>query len=186
MFTKKNLIILIGRHALIASSVVIITVVIVSTLAYQIKNISNDVIKSRALTMATEKRIELLTTLNRDTQLVGNNATVIDHAFISSDNILDFISNLEKIAIKNATTQGYHFDNPAPAGITAPFPLSTVNYQNTLAFSSPSFISYLKDLEGLPYFTKITNFNITSQDKLGWLGASSISFNAVLYTKTAQ
>lgn len=188
MFTKKNLFILVGRHALIMFAAVGITIIVLLFFTKKIELITSTVIKNRNLVSMLEKRTELFSTLKRDTLLVGTNDKQIESAFPPADNILEFISVLDSLALKNGVTQSFHFDNPTPASdITAPFPLSIIGYSNSISGGNVSFLSnYLKGFEGLPYFTKINSLNITSSDETGWHGASTASFRAVLYTKAIQ
>lgn len=186
MFTTRNLIVLIGRHAIIAAVAVAIAAVASYLLTREIARVSDAVVQNRHLATTLEKRTELFSTLARDAQVVGTNDIVIERAFISSDNILEFISSLESLALKNGATQSFHFDNPIPSPVPAPFPLSTIGYTNSLSLNVLAFANYLKDFDTLPYFTKIESLTITSGDPAGWRGTSNISFRATLYAKTAQ
>ncbi len=186
MFTTKNLLILIGRHAAIALTAIGITLIASLLLAREITRISDAVIQDRHLATTLEKRTELFSTIANDAQIVGNGDTLIEHTFIPSDNIFEFISVLESLALKNGATQSFQFENPVPSPVLAPFPLSTIGYANTLSLNVSTLTNYLKDFEQLPYFTKMENLTISSQDPLGWRGASSVSFRATLYTKAAQ
>jgi len=186
MFTTRNLIILIGRHAAIAAGVVLVSVIASYFLANAITNVSNTVIQNRHLASTLEKRTELFSTLARDIQVIDKNDTFFEQAFLPSDNILEFISVLESIALKNGATQSFSFDTPSPSPFSSPFPISTIGYTNRLSLNVFTFTNYFKDFETLPYFTKIENLTITSGDPAGWRGASSVSFRATLYTKTTQ
>lgn len=186
MFTTKNLLMLIGRHAAVALAAVGVATVASYFLAREITRISNTVIQNRHLATSLERRTELFSTIARDIEILGKNDTLIENAFVPSDSIFEFISALESIALKNGATQSFRFDNPVPSPVAAPFPLSTIAYTNTLSLNAPSLVSYLKDFEHLPYFTKIENLSISSSDAIGWRGASSASYRASLYTRSAQ
>lgn len=186
MFTTRNLIVLIGRHTAIALTAVAVAVIASFLFAREIARVSGAVIQNRHFATTLEKRTELFSTLAQNAQIVGTNDTLIDNAFVSSDNILEFVTALEKLALKNGATQSFHFETPVPASVSAPFPLSTIGYTNSLSLNVLTFSNYLKDFDTLPYFTKIESLTITSSDPAGWVGASSISFHATLYTKTAQ
>lgn len=175
---------LIARHAVIAFGAILVAMLISYFLAKEITKISNTVVQNRHLATTLEKRTEVFSTLARDTQIIGNNDTIVDNAFISSDNILEFISALESLAFKNGVTQSFHFENPTPAPISAPFALSTIGYSNNISTNISGLTNYLNDFEKLPYFTNIGSLTITSGDPLGWRGVSNISFRAKLYTKT--
>lgn len=186
MFTTKNLLILIGRHAAIALATVGIAWVVSFFLARETTRVADTVVQNRHLATTLEKRTELFSTLARDAQVVGTNDTLLDHAFISSDNIFEFISTFENLALRNGATQSFHFENPSPSSISTPFPISAIGYSDTLSLSVQGLTQYIKDFDTLPYFTKINNLTITSGDPAGWRGTSSISFRATLYAKTIQ
>ncbi|MBI5401164.1 MAG: hypothetical protein HZB12_03575 [Candidatus Yonathbacteria bacterium] len=186
MFTTRNLLMLIGRHAAIALGAVAVAVIAVYFLAREIAHVSDGVVQNRHLVATLEKRTELFSTLARDAQIVGTNDTLVEHAFISSDNILEFISALESLALKNGAVESFHFETPVPAPISSPFPLSTIGYSNSLTLDIAGLVNYLKDFDTLPYFTKITSLAITSEGATGWRGASAVSLHATLYTKTIQ
>lgn len=186
MFTTKNLLMLIGRHALIAFSAVVVSLIATSILSQQITRLSNDTQKNRLLASTLEKRTELFTTIRRDSEIIGTDDTLIEQAFIPSDNILDFVSALESISLKNGTLQAFHFDNPTPGTVSAPFPLATITYSNSLSGNLAAFSNYLKDFERLHYFTKIESLSISAQDKSGWRGAGMMSYRASIQTKATR
>lgn len=186
MFTKKNLILLIGRHTLIASGVVLCSIIIIMFLASEITKVSDSVIKNKKLVNMLAERTAILEKIKKDTALVGVNDIVMNNAFITSNNITEFISALESMALKNSVTQVFRFDSPAESTIPAPFPINTIAYNNSLSINLPTFIQYIKDIERLPYFTKINGFNISSQSPLGIQDISTVGFQATLYTKATQ
>ncbi|MEI6580679.1 MAG: hypothetical protein WCO07_00735 [bacterium] len=186
MFTVKNLLILIGRHAIVSLIVVSITVIAIFFISKEVERISDSVALNHRLESELKKRTELLEALKNDVQRIGTNDIQIDNAFISSEDISGFINTLDNLAQKESITQVYRFETPIPSSMSAPFPISTISYSDSLTTNVSSFSNYLKEFEKLPYFTKIDGFNISSQDKTGWLGTSTISFRATLYTKSIQ
>jgi hypothetical protein len=186
MFTRKNLLLLIGRNALIALGVVAISFTAIVFLSKEIERVSDNVVKNRNLANMLEKRTTLFSLLKKDALIVGNGDTIITNAFIPSNNILEFIASLESIALKNGVTQSFRFESPTSSSLEAPFPIATIGYSNSLNANVLTFSNYLKDFERLPYFTKIENITITSQDKTGWQSASTASFRASLYTKSSE
>ncbi len=186
MFTTKNLLILIGRHAIIAILAVMAALLATGLLSQQITRLSEDVLKNRYLASALEKRTELFASIKRDAELVGTNDVLIERAFIPSDNILEFVSTLESLALKNGVTQSFNFGNPMPSTISAPFPLAMVTYSNSLNGDLKAFSSYLKEFEQLHYFTKIESLSITASDKSGWRGAGTMTFQASIQTNATQ
>lgn len=186
MFTTKNLLMLIGRQAIIAGIAIIISLIVTGLLSRQIAHLSSDTQKNRLLASALEKRTDLFTAIKRDSDLIGANDILIEQAFIPSDNILEFVAALESLALKNGTAQAFHFDVPTTSAISAPFPLATVAYANSLSGNLSSFSNYLKDFERLHYFTKIESLNISSQEKSGWRGAGTMSYRANIQTNATQ
>ena len=186
MFTKRNLIVLFGKHAIVAIASVVITIIVVWVLLGEIARISDSVLKNRQLADKLSHRTELFSVLARDADIVGTNDVVIEHAFVPADNILGFVSALENVSIKNNTIPSFHFSTPVASSIPAPFPISSIEYQNSASLDVYALMAYLKDFESLPYFTKINSLSFTSQGSTGWRGPGSVSFNATLYTKASQ
>lgn len=187
MFSTKNLTVLIGKQASIALAVLVCSIIAVFFLSQQIDKVSKAAVQNRQLADKLSKRTELFSVLAHDVAILGTNDAILERAFPPADNILEFILVLENTAFKNGVTQSFHFGNPVGAPDAAPFPLSTIDYQNTLTQNITSFSKYLKDFESLPYFTRIDGISFTSQDAtLGWNGTGTASYRAVLYTKTAN
>lgn len=170
----------------ISLAVVAVALSAVIFLSKKMAQISDSIALNHRLEARLETRNELTSVLNRDMQIIGTNNAGIENAFISSDNILGFITTLDNLAKKRSIIQVYRFGTPAPSSISAPFPISTIEYSNSLTTNLSSFSDYIKEFENLPYFTKIDGFTISSQDIGGWLGSSTISFRAILFTKAIQ
>jgi Tfp pilus assembly protein PilO len=186
MFTTKNLLLLILRHLLIALLVICACSIAILFLSRTIEKISSSVVQNRKLASALAERTALLSQLKHDAEIVGSNTDTITHAFPPSDNVIEFISALESIALKNGVSQTFRFSSPIPANLASPVPLSTVNYQNTLTVNFPTFIQYIKDLENLPFFTTVDGITITSQSPQGLQGVTTAAINATLYTRSTQ
>ncbi len=186
MFTTKNLLMLIGRQALIAGIAITISLIATGLLSRQIARLSSNTQKNRLLASALEKRTDLFTAIKRDSDLIGTNDVLIEQAFIPSDNILEFVAALESLSLKNGILQAFHFDVPAPGTFSAPFPLASVAYSNSLSGNLSAFSNYLKDFERLHYFTKIESLSISAQDKSGWRGLGTMSYRASIQTKATQ
>lgn len=186
MFTTRNLLVLVGKNLAISASAIALASIAIVMLKTQIANMSASVVQNRHLATALEKRTELFAALKRDAEIVGTGDKAIEQAFPPADNILPFVAALESIAQKNSITQIFHFDSPAPSTTEGPFPLATVAYQNTLSANIFVLVNYLKDIEHLPYFTKIESITLQSGDKAGWRGVSTISFRATVTAKSTQ
>ncbi len=186
MSTSKNIFILIVRNLIISLFVVSITMAAIIILSHKIERISDSVALDHHLEAQLKQRIELFEVLRHDAEIVGTNDVLIENAFVSSNNILGFIRELDTLAQKKSLNHVYHFDTPESSSISAPFLISTAAYSNNFTTNISNFSDYMKEFEKLPYFSKIEGLNITSQDERGWLGPSTISFRAILYTKTTQ
>lgn len=177
---------LFGKHAIIAIVAIGIAVLAVWFLSREIERVSDAVVKNRLLAEKLGKRTELFSVLAGDSAIVGTNGATIEQAFIPAENLPDFILILEKLALKNGVAQSFRLASFAGASQVAPFPLTAIEYQNSMSIDIYSFIKYLKDFEELPYFTKIKSLSFGSQGSTGWRGTGSASWSATLYTKTNQ
>lgn len=177
---------LFGKHAIIAVVAVGVAIVTVWLMSREVSRLSDSVVKNRELAEKLGHRTELFSVLARDAEIVGGNDTVIERAYIPAENLPEFIAVLENLAKKNDVAQSFRLASFAPAPQTAPFPLSTIEYQNSMALNIYSLIKYMKDFESLPYFTKINSLGFTAQGPTGWRGAGSTSWSATLYAKTNQ
>lgn len=186
MFTFKNIFLFIVRNAIISFIVISITAIVIFFISKEIRGISDSVALNHKLQAELANRNDLLKTLNRDMQIIGENDNKIENAYIPADNILNFVAELDKLANKNNLIQTYRFETPASSNLSAPFPIGTISYSNNFTANISTLSSYLKEFENLPYFTKIESINISSQDKNGWTNLSNVSYKATLYTKKAQ
>ncbi|MEI7764993.1 MAG: hypothetical protein WCI93_00240 [bacterium] len=186
MFTLKNILILIGRNAIISIIVIAICLSGILFFSKEITKMSDSAASSNNLDFGAKKAANVLEVFNYDTQIVGTNYEKIAGAFAPADNILGFIGELDSLTSKTASKQIYRFNTPTEPIITSPFPIATVSYADTFSTNVSDFSNYLKKFEQLPYFTDMEGFDITSQDKAGWTGMSSVSFQAKLYVKIVQ
>ncbi len=186
MFTTKNLLTIIGRNAIITLVVASFASLTVWFFSREIERVANEIVQNNKLANTLINSAELFTMLNRDAAIVGTNDILIDRAFTPSDNILEFVSVFENLAIKNSVLQNFNFSVPTPSAVASPFPLSAVVYSNNLSTNILTLSSYLKDFESLPYFTRIESLNMSSQDAAGVRGSGTASFNAIFYAKTSE
>lgn len=187
MLNSKNLLMLIARNVIISLIVMAIAFVAIFFLKNEIEKITNTIVLNHKLETDLKNRTEFLSILENEAKIIGDNELLINNAFLTSDNISLFINKLDDLISSDKITQLYKFDTPIPSSKESPFPLATISYTNNLNSSDlETFSSYLKNFEKLPYFTKIESLEISSQDKLGWVGVSNISFKATLFTKATQ
>ena len=150
------------------------------------QKIADSVAEIRLVKTELKKQAEFAEIYKKANETIGTTYPKIEAAFIPSDNILEFIAYLDKLSIKYNAGQVYRFETLTPSSISIPFQVSTIIYSNNLTTNVSNFSNYLKEFEKLPYLTKIEGLSIQSQDKMGWIGQSSVSFRATLYTKTIQ
>ena len=186
MFTLKNILILILRNALVSFVVILITIIGIFFLSKEISKMSNAVTSENNAKAELQRGTGIIEVFNNDTKIVGTNYSKIENFFIPADDILEFINTLDSLTNQNIAKQIYSFNTPVPSNISAPFPISTISYSNNFTGNISSFITYLKEFEKLQYFTSIQGFSISSQDKMGWSGASTILFHSTLYAKTVE
>lgn len=187
MFGKKNFLLIVGRHLIIMSVVMLFTLLGISYLSSKIKLLADDVVNSKRLSAAYETRVTQLAKMRSDVERIGTTTETIEKAFIPSDNIEDFITSLERIGKENGITQSFSFENPIATTVVDPIALSSITYHNTIVGSLNNIKTYFKNVENLPYFTKIQGITITSNDStIGIKGTANVSFDALLYTKTIK
>ena len=186
MLKTKNLLKLIAKNLIISLIVISIVSVIVFYINQKITKITDSIALNHKLEAELKKRTEVISTIEKDSQTIGKNESLITDAFMPSDDISPFINKLDELVAISGITQVYHFDTPTPFAEEGPYPLSTITYSNNITADLQNFSIYLKAFENLPYFTKIDSLNISSQDKMGWTGLSNISIKATLITKATQ
>ncbi len=186
MFTLKNILILIGRNAIIVIIVIILCLSGIIFFGKEITRMSDEAILNNNTNSISKRKANVSEVYNTDIQIIGTNDEKIKNAFAPSDNILGFINKLDELSNKASSKQIYRFETPTTPTITNPFPISTVVYSNNFTTNISDFSIYLKKFEKLPYFTNIESFDIKSQEKIGWSGTSTASFRAILYVKSMQ
>lgn len=187
MFTTRKLFILILRNSLISLFFILATIVVIFFLKDKIENVTDSIALNLKLKAQLKERSELISVLENDIQIIGDNNTFIKESFPPSEDISKFIDSLDKLIEGEPIAQIYRFETPKPSTLSGPFSISSINYSNNLNTDFSNLLIYLKKFESMPYFTKIENINISSQDKaLGWLGQSNISLKAILLTKTTE
>lgn len=186
MFTTKNLLSIAGKHIFIALLFVLVAFGSVFFLSTQISKISTQAAKDRNFIATLNERTARQTALKQEIEMIGTNDTAIRDAFPPSNNILELITALESIALRNGIKQApLHFSSPAPLSTVGTFTSETIRYENTLSVNIGTFIKYLKDFEKLPYFTKINALSISSGSD-GWHTGATVSFSASIATEASQ
>jgi hypothetical protein len=157
--------------------------------AFLLKAANNDVMaltKQRTLKYELESRNEIASKLVSDYKNVATTQSQIENAFLPEENILEFVSAIESIASKRSIIHAIHFDTPGKTdkvlGDVA-HPLTQVTFSLSLQSNIFIFDEFLKDLERLPYFVRISNITITSQGSTGWRDMSNVTIQGILFTR---
>lgn len=185
MFTTKNLIKIFGKHFLIAIAAILVATIAVSILSSKITEVSTMAAKDRHTATLLSEQTALFANLKHEAEIIGTNDTLFKNAFIPSNNILAFVSDLESLALRNGLTQAYHFSSPVPSTISSPLPLESIGYQDSISTNIDGLINYLKDFEQMPYFTEIDTINIAATNG-DWHNLSNVSFSASVATQPVQ
>ena len=184
MFKIKNLLKLIGKNLGISLIAIIIAVILIFLISKQIEKITDRITLNHKLELELKTKTQQLLLVEKDAKIIGENYPLIIKAFIPSDNISEYIDALDKLSADTGIKQSYRFDSPKDSTRLDSFDFSSITYKNDLNGNVVSLLSYLKSFENLPYFTKIENLNIKSQDKNGWTGSSTITINGALLTQS--
>lgn len=181
MLEKKKIIIKISNNLIRAAIAAVAAAIIISFASKQISKINYSSAEKKRLTAIIEKRSETITKIKNDLVVIGNGEEKIKNALPGIDNILNFVSALENTANKNLLQSSYKFGIPAPYLKQENLEILSVNYNLNVNGTISTLISYLKDIEKLPYFTNIESVNFNSH--AGWDNNSTISFQAKLFVK---
>lgn len=186
MFTTKNLFTLVGKQLLIALGFFLTAVVAVILFSNQITKISTEAVKNRHTAAQLSERTALLSSLKHETDIIGANNAIIKHAFIPTNNILEFVGVIENLAFKNGLTQAFNFSAPTVSPTGTSFSPAVIMYQDTISSVSViALIKYLKEFEQLPYFTKIDSLNF-SAGGADWRNAGTVSFGATVVAQAME
>ena len=173
MFNKKQLIFSILRILAKAGIAVVVAAVVVGFSSRQISKISDSLAEQRAAVFTLERRNETVSQIREDFKIIGNADAKIEAAFPSRDNIIEFVTALERTASQNAVQQSLSFGVPVN---------NSIDYGINLTANINTLINYLKTFEKLSYFTAVSSVNL-SASSAGWESNSSISMRAKVYAK---
>ncbi|HEV8601470.1 MAG TPA: hypothetical protein VGQ87_02620 [Patescibacteria group bacterium] len=183
MFTEKQLLYKIIRNLSLLGVVFVLSLIITGLIGRQITKISNSVYQKQKLASVLEKRSENLIRLSDDLKRVDDADQKINDAFPTSDNILDFVSAMEKVAMENSIKQSIRFGSAAPIpAVSENLQFSALDYTLTLTGDIKLLTSYLRDFEKLPFVTSISSITVNSSN--GWTNESQIGIQAKVYIKS--
>ena len=191
MFTKRQLKIGIIKQLTRALIFVTIASIAIYILGGQISKIGQMAKENRTAAAILEQKNQMASEIKADLVSIGDGDKKIEEAFIKTENIIEFINSLEKIALNNGLEQTLKFGNPVPIVEQAAeseenktadaLELMKVEYDIKLRGGVEDFNNYLQDFEKLPYFTGISSIAITASPTTGWEKQTTISIMAQLY-----
>lgn len=183
MITKKQLILVVLKNLAILSVTVSLTLFAVIYSSKQIGKISAGVSDKKRVSYILEKRSETYTNLRRDFAILDGADRLIESALVPSDDISGFIGAIETLGVQNGVAQSYQFGLPNLSGVFGNTEIASVDYSLRVQTNIYGLIAYLKNFESMPYFSGITNINVSASTPRGLDNTSDISMSAKLYAR---
>ncbi len=170
---------------------VVLAAIAVHFISAQIVATSKQINEKRTLYATLERRTETVGSIEKDFELVGENAIeIMEHAFPPSNNILEFIVATEVLASKSLVAQLMTFGTPVQFiknGVeTSAVSVSSIDIGININGNASNVIKYFTGLEKLQYLTSVTNLQITSGAPAGWESAGNVVAKGKLYAKSAE
>jgi len=157
---KKQFIKIIGQSVIISG----LAIILIIFLTQKISRESKDLTAKRSSFVVWENRGERLLILQDGYKKVENDIPRLAVLLPTEDQLINFLSSLENIAIETNNKQSFNFIGGInPASENEP---KSINFTLTLQGDINTFIAYLKKIQTIPYFVKITNINITGNQGL--------------------
>jgi len=159
---------------------------------YAIQNTSRlvrELQKKQNLIFLANQQTEMSTELLREWKEIAPNIDKINKSLPSSKDLLGYLGTLEEISLASGVIEDVKLQTSA-ANQNAPVNLpgsttgkgGSVDYTIELKGNLGQFVNYTRALEKAPYFTKITDFNITGSSSTGLNQDASATFGAKVYT----
>lgn len=184
MFNKKQLLNAIIPHILKAVIAIGIAAMIVSIFSERITKIGQTLSEKKVMTLALQERSETVATLRNTFATIGNSDQRIQDAFLTTDNVLEFVTAVEAIGNQNSMQQSIKFATPELPLVETPFiTVIPVGYTITTSGTVTTLANYLRQFEALSYFAGIKSITLSTGSSKGWEDSSSITIQGTLYTK---
>jgi hypothetical protein len=169
--------------------IIILIIITISALASyllskQINKINASMVEKKEMDYLISNREAVSNQIKTDFLEVDSNYQAkIDNALPSVYNVLSFVDAMESLAKKNSFKQNLTFNQPtAVTDISGPLSLTLINFNVTIEDANiNTFINYLKDFEGLPYFASIDSINYLGSNDNGWENNSTINISGSFY-----
>jgi Tfp pilus assembly protein PilO len=185
MLTKKKLLALIGTDASVALGAMLCATVAVWLVGGAITFTADTVVEQKKLSATLEMRSGIIAQLMQDAARSRGAQERVDAALLPANNVLEFVGAVESMALKDNVTASLRFDTPSELGETVGTPprhIVQVPFTISVQANIFTFLQYVKDVESLPYFTRIESISITGAEG-GWQNTSNISIRGTLYTR---
>ena len=187
MFKKRQLLFAFVKHAIKAIIAIILCVIAITIISNRITKISTSLQEKKIMALILEKRSITATTLRDHFNTIGDNDKKIRDAFLSTDNVLEFVNAIETAATQHSMQQTIKFGTPGEAILeTEDLTILPISFSITANGTITTVTQYLKQVEMLPYFAEITSLTLATASPQGWTDASSITIQGILYVKKTQ
>ena len=169
---------------LIISLVIILSATASYLLSKQINKINISMAEKKEMDYLISNREAVNSQIKTDFLEVDSNYKAkIDNALPSVYNVLSFVDAMESLAKKNSFRQNLTFNQPTlVTDISGPISLTLINFNAAIEDANiDTFINYLKDFEGLPYFASIDSITYLGSSTNGWENNSTINISGSFY-----
>lgn len=157
----------------------ILAILSVILLGSRVKKINSELIEKRSRLVSAASLVDNLVNLRNDEKKAEIVLPKIKDTLPDADDVVvKTLPDLESAALKNNLKAGITLQDVSVSSDLEP---SGVNFAITLAGTGPSFLTYLQELENLPYFIRVVNIDLRSG--AGIVNPSEINFSGKIYIK---
>lgn len=184
MIGKKKLILIIARRTAIALVFILIAIFSASFFKGKITKIGDALIENKKSSVVLQKRSEMLQQIEKDIAIVNGNDEKINQAYVSVDNILDFVTVIENLAAQNSSQYKVTFGNPVIFMTKSDGSnIYEIDYTLTMSGTVYTITSFLKQFNNLPFYADINSVVIRGTAEKGWEGEASITIQGKVYAR---
>jgi hypothetical protein len=177
MNSWKHFISLIIKKILPGLAVVIICFGLIYYFRLAINQIAAKIDEQQNTAFVLENRNITLTKLKNDFAKIGQVEQKIASVMPPVDDIQEFSTALDSVAVRGALTQAVNFSSPVDE--------NSVDFSVLLNANIFSLIKYLQDFEALPFVAGIDAINIQAQ-AANWEGDGNVNLGGIIFTKPTQ
>lgn len=181
MLTKKQFAIKIIINLALTLVVILVVITATTILGGEISKTADALHSKASLIKLVESRSLDAAMLQKKLEPLGDIDAKIESAFPTQDNVVDFVSAMDALAVQSQVTQTLSFNAPNPIPSSDILPLAVMEYSGTVTGPVNILSAYLKNFEDMTFFTQITSMNLTSSS--GWSNDATLNFQARLYIR---